>query len=107
MFQKTQLTDGFEELALVAAEFNLGQLLLIKKMTQGNSPAYQLRSDRGAFFVKSRMQDSTEWAELYRVVEQVLNTRGIRQARMLLTSRGVPVSTQGYCVFEWLEGRAM
>lgn len=107
MSEEKQLPDRLFEMASIIEEFDLGNQLQVKELTRGSVPAYQLQTDRGKFFIKPGMQDSIEWIELYQTIEQRLNARGICQARLVRTSGGLPVSRQGYCVFEWVDGEAV
>jgi hypothetical protein len=97
--QPTPPDSALAVMSLVAVEFELGRPLLVETVTQGNSPAYRLYSERGLFFVKSGLLTAGDWVQIYCNVEPVLNARGIRQARMVMTPQRTLISTQGYCVF--------
>jgi hypothetical protein len=91
----------------LTAEFDLGLPLDVTRISQGNCPAYRLRTAHGTFFIKSADGNGPDWPDLYHLVEQTLNSHGQRQARMLPTSCGTFRSANGYLTFEWLPGDAV
>jgi Ser/Thr protein kinase RdoA (MazF antagonist) len=86
----------------VAQEFDLGTPVTAEPLHGGGPQVVRLTTPRGRFVVKPVYRVS-DW-ELYAVVEQVLNTRGIRQARLFRTSSGGVASSTGHSVQEYLPG---
>jgi Ser/Thr protein kinase RdoA (MazF antagonist) len=86
----------------VAREFDLGTPVATEPLRGGGEQVVKLTTPRGRFVVKPAYRVA-DW-ELYAVVEQVLNRRGVRQARLLRTRSGAVVSSSGHCVQEFLAG---
>lgn len=90
-----------------AREFRLGPVLRLESNAQGNARTYRLQTPQGVFFIKPVRQQPEEWLAIYRVAERLLNEQGVRQARLMLTPDGSPVSARGYSVLEFLPGEAV
>lgn len=89
-------------LATVAEEFDLGTPVRVDATPYGWDQVVRLTTERGVFIVKPARR--VREVELYHQVERSLNARGIRQARIFLTSKGSPVGDTGHFVQEALPG---
>lgn len=92
-------------LAEVAEEFDLGTPIRVDATPYGWDQVVRLTTERGQYVVKPARQ---AWQiALYHRVECTLNARGVRQARLFLTSKGEPVGSTGHYVQELLPGEAL
>lgn len=86
----------------LSAEFGLGAVLGLDPLAGGGADVARLRTITGDYVVKPVYR---EWEpELYSTVEQALNARGIRQARLFRNRSGGVVSASGHSVQEFLDG---
>jgi homoserine kinase type II len=94
-----RLIDALPE---IARDFNLGAVHSATPLTGGGADVIKVVTDRGAVVVKPSYR---RWeAELYDSVQQRLNARGVRQARLYRSATGSAVSRSGHTVQEWLDG---
>lgn len=86
----------------LSAEFGLGAVLGLEPLAGGGADVARLRTITGDYVVKPAYR---AWElELYSTVEQALNSRGVRQARLFHNRDGGVVSTSGHSVQEFLTG---
>lgn len=90
------------ELAELAVEFDLGTPTEVVPLVGGGPAVVRLTTTRGSFVVKPFYRASD--IELYARVEEDLNARGIRQARLFRTVGGEVVGSAGLWVQEFLPG---
>jgi Ser/Thr protein kinase RdoA (MazF antagonist) len=96
------MADVGGALARLAVEYDLGELTAAEPLAGGGDQVVKLITTRGSFVVKP-VYRALEW-ELYAVVEQTLNARGIRQARLFRTRTGDVVGSAGLAVQEFVPG---
>jgi Ser/Thr protein kinase RdoA (MazF antagonist) len=93
-----------EQLEIISREFDLGLLLGYEPLSGGSSDAFKLRTNRGAFFIRSEV--SEQELSLYSQVEEKLNRIRVHQAHLYRTGSGSFLSSTGYAAFDFLAGTA-
>ncbi len=89
-------------LVQVAREYDLGVPLEQDTLSGGSAATILLRTSRGAVVVKDGGDERA--LALYKRVEEALNARGVRQARLHVTMSGQLTASTGQAVFEFLPG---
>ena len=87
---------------VVAAEFGLGDVISSGRPDHGSSDVRLVDTKAGSYVLK-RWEDRWQ-AELYDAVQEHLNAKGVRQARLLRTIDGSLVTPDGYSIQQRLPG---
>ncbi len=86
----------------VSVEFDLGRFVDWESIGSARRGNGSLTTDRGSYILKRR--ENQESVQLYAEVEVLLNSSGVRQARIFRKPSGGLITKEGYAVYERLEG---
>src|SRR4051812_25919170 len=88
--------------AALLAEYDLGEPVRVEVLGAVGHGTFKVLTPRGAFVAKRPWRPDD--VALYRRVEELLNSRGIAQGRLLSTRTNAFVADCGYFLCEFLDG---
>ena len=86
----------------VAEEFDIGRLILCEPIGAASRRVGSLTTSRGNYVLKPAK--SPEAFQFYADVETLLNSKGVRQARVFSKPDGTLISRHGFALYEMMEG---